>query len=250
MVILLNILIALYNSAYEDITDNSIDEYMALFAQKTMQYVRAPDENVFIAPLNLIEIFGLILPFEWWMPKKMYGRLNDIVMGVIYSPLLLVAALVEKRTAEKVTDNRRRHEEDDDTVSSHSYCAGVSGLTYLHRLKNGNKWPSLLTLRARVGPRRLTRPKVMWKMMLLLSKSGHSEVKSRSSKRCCNSFFRRVKPRTAPEVGDSHILRIHASVFYATTMILEEDKGWPGHGGVGRGVLEQLEASSDYDLMI
>jgi hypothetical protein len=49
MVVLLNILIALYNSAYEDITDNAIDEYMALFAQKTMQFVRAPDENVFIA---------------------------------------------------------------------------------------------------------------------------------------------------------------------------------------------------------
>ena len=66
---LLNILIALYNSAYQvcqtclpagiglwliscelkDITDNAIDEYMALFSQKTMQFVRAPDENVFIA---------------------------------------------------------------------------------------------------------------------------------------------------------------------------------------------------------
>jgi phosphomevalonate kinase len=42
MVVLLNILIALYNSAYEDITDNAIDEYMALFSQKTMQFVRAP----------------------------------------------------------------------------------------------------------------------------------------------------------------------------------------------------------------
>lgn len=49
IIVLLNILIALYNSAYEDITDNAIDEYMALFSQKTMQFVRAPDENVFIA---------------------------------------------------------------------------------------------------------------------------------------------------------------------------------------------------------
>lgn len=49
MVVLLNILIALYNSAYEDVTDNAVDEYMALFSQKTMQFVRAPDENVFIA---------------------------------------------------------------------------------------------------------------------------------------------------------------------------------------------------------
>lgn len=116
MVILLNILIALYNSAYEDVTDNSLDEYMALFAEKTMQFVRAPDENVFIPPLNLIEIFFLIIPFEWWMSKKTYACLNDIVMGVLYSPLLLVAALFEQRTAEEVSGNRSRGELDEDTI--------------------------------------------------------------------------------------------------------------------------------------
>lgn len=116
MVILLNILIALYNSAYEDITGNALDEFMALFAQKTMQYVRAPDENVFIPPFNLIEMFFLILPFEWWMPKHQYARLNDYVMGFLYSPLLLIAALVETRSARQVSDNRRRGELDDDTI--------------------------------------------------------------------------------------------------------------------------------------
>lgn len=116
MVILLNILIALYNSAYEDITENAIDEYMAMFAQKTLQFVRAPDENVFIAPLNLIELFFLILPFEWWMEKRRYQRLNDYVMGIIYSPLLLITAALEAREARSVRDNRRRGEEDDDTI--------------------------------------------------------------------------------------------------------------------------------------
>jgi hypothetical protein len=125
MVVLLNILIALYNSAYEDITDNAIDEYMALFAQKTMQFVRAPDENVFIAPLNLIEIFGLIIPFEWWMPKEMYGKLNDWVMAVIYSPLLIVAAWFETRSAKMVSSNRRRGEEDDDTTEEWEQLAGA-----------------------------------------------------------------------------------------------------------------------------
>ncbi|KAH8632272.1 Calcium channel [Alternaria alternata] len=57
---------------------NAIDEYMALFSQKTMQFVRAPDENVFIAPFNLIEMFCLILPFEWWMDEKRYDKLNDM----------------------------------------------------------------------------------------------------------------------------------------------------------------------------
>jgi hypothetical protein len=70
--VLLNILIALYNSAYEDIYENADDEYLALFAQKTMQFVRAPDENVFIAPFNLIEVFLLVIPLEWWMTKKVY----------------------------------------------------------------------------------------------------------------------------------------------------------------------------------
>jgi hypothetical protein len=116
IVILLNVLIALYNSAYEDVTDNAIDEYLALFSQKTLQFVRAPDENVFIAPFNLIELFGLVLPFEWWMSDKQYERLNDYVMGVLYSPLLLVTAYLETKTARTVRFNRKRHEADDDTI--------------------------------------------------------------------------------------------------------------------------------------
>ena len=124
MVVLLNILIALYNSAYEDITDNAIDEYMALFSQKTMQFVRAPDENVFIAPLNLIEIFCLIIPFEWWMPRDYYAKLNDYVMGLVYSPLLLIAALFEVRSARHVRSNRKRGEADDDNVEEWEQMAG------------------------------------------------------------------------------------------------------------------------------
>lgn len=124
MVVLLNILIALYNSAYEDITDNAVDEFMALFAQKTMQFVRAPDENVFIAPLNLIEIFCLIIPFEWWMPRDYYAKLNDVVMGVVYSPLLLIAALFEVRSARHVRSNRKRGEADDDSVEEWEQMAG------------------------------------------------------------------------------------------------------------------------------
>lgn len=124
MVILLNILIALYNSAYEDITDNAIDQYMALFSQKTMQFVRAPDENVFIAPFNLIELFCLVLPFEWWMSKAQYEHLNDIVMTVLYSPLLLVTAGLEARQAQKVKSNRMRKEQDDDEIEEWEQMTG------------------------------------------------------------------------------------------------------------------------------
>lgn len=81
-----------------------------------MQFVRAPDENVFIAPFNLIEMFFLILPFEWWMSDAKYEKLNDCVMAVIYSPLLIITAALEQREARVVRDNRRRGEEDEDTV--------------------------------------------------------------------------------------------------------------------------------------
>ncbi|XXG95190.1 hypothetical protein Hte_001450 [Hypoxylon texense] len=124
MIILLNVLIALYNSAYEDIYDNADDEFLALFSQKTVQFVRAPDENVFIAPFNLIEIFLLIIPFEWWMPKAQYERLNDIVMGIIYFPLLFCSALFEVRSAKEIRSNRRRGEEDDDTEEEWEQMAG------------------------------------------------------------------------------------------------------------------------------
>ncbi|KAI1499238.1 hypothetical protein F5X99DRAFT_290908 [Biscogniauxia marginata] len=124
MVILLNILIALYNSAYEDIYENADDEYLALFSQKTMQFVRAPDENVFIAPFNLIEVFLLIIPFEWWMPKRQYERLNDIIMAILYSPLLFCAALFEVGTAKDIRQNRKRGEEDDDTEEEWEQMVG------------------------------------------------------------------------------------------------------------------------------
>lgn len=116
MVILLNILIALYNSAYGSVSDNADDEYMALFAAKTMQFVRAPDENVFIPPFNLIEIFGLIVPLEWWVTRKQYQRINFWVMGVIYSPLLLVTSWLETKEARMVLKARARGDEDDDRV--------------------------------------------------------------------------------------------------------------------------------------
>lgn len=116
VVILLNILVALYNSAYSDITEDATDEYMALFSLKTLQFVRAPDENVFIPPLNLIELFLLIIPFEWWMSTESYRALNDYVMGVLYSPLLVLTALLERRSARRVRRNRKRGEEDDGSI--------------------------------------------------------------------------------------------------------------------------------------
>lgn len=97
---------------------------MALFSQKTMQFVRAPDENVFIAPFNLVEVFCLIIPFEWWMSTPKYERLNNLVMGVLYSPLLLITAYVETKQAHRVKRNRRRGESDEDETEEWEQLAG------------------------------------------------------------------------------------------------------------------------------
>jgi len=95
-----------------------------MFAQKTMTFVRAPDENVFIPPFNLVEIFLLAIPLEWWMAKKTYERINDIVMGLIYSPLLLISAYFEMRWAQGIRANRARGEADDDTVEEWEQMLG------------------------------------------------------------------------------------------------------------------------------
>lgn len=97
---------------------------MALFSQKTLQFVRAPDENVFIAPLNLIEVFFLILPFEWWLSSPRYERLNNYVMGVAYSPLLLITAWLETKQAHRVKKNRRNGESDEDEVQEWEQMSG------------------------------------------------------------------------------------------------------------------------------
>jgi hypothetical protein len=89
-----------------------------------MTFVRAPDENVFIPPFNLIEIFVLALTLEWWMDKKTYDRINDIVMGVIYSPLLLISAYFEMRWARDIRVNRARGDADDDTVEEWEQMLG------------------------------------------------------------------------------------------------------------------------------
>lgn len=110
---MINILIALWNAAYDDVYGDADNEYLALLAEKTTQFIRAPDENVYIAPFNLVEMIVVVL-FEWWVPRKTYEVINDAVMGVIYSPLLFIAAYLEKRKAIEIRRNRARGEEDDD----------------------------------------------------------------------------------------------------------------------------------------
>lgn len=107
-----------------------------------MQFVRAPDENVFIPrkciirthlpyhptkpsiAFNLIEIIFLIIPFEWWMSDYRYERLNNYVMGIIYSPLLLLTSWSETREAHRIRLNRRLGEDDDDHLEEWEEARG------------------------------------------------------------------------------------------------------------------------------
>lgn len=63
IIILLNVLIALFGTSYSNVEENATDEFLAFFAFKTIKLIRSPDTYVFVPPFNLIEIVFLI-PFE------------------------------------------------------------------------------------------------------------------------------------------------------------------------------------------
>src|SRR5271169_2491680 len=92
----MNILVALFNQAYSVVTDNAVDEFLALFALKTLNFIRAPDENTFCPPLNLIEIF-LLIPLEPFLKRSSYQRINEIIMKIVYSPVLVMIAFYESK---------------------------------------------------------------------------------------------------------------------------------------------------------
>ncbi|CAB4253264.1 similar to Saccharomyces cerevisiae YOR087W YVC1 Vacuolar cation channel, mediates release of Ca(2+) from the vacuole in response to hyperosmotic shock [Maudiozyma barnettii] len=103
-VILLNILIALYSNAYQNVVDNADSEYMCLMSQKTLRFIRAPDENVFVPPCNIFEIIlSLILlgQNEAIKQSALY-----VVMTLLYAPLLIITSLWEVRTARRIKYNR------------------------------------------------------------------------------------------------------------------------------------------------
>lgn len=110
-VILMNILIALYSTAYASIVENATDEYFALVAQKTLRYTRAPDSDLYVPPLNLIEV--VITPLIFVTSRKTYRLINYFTMLVIYSPLLAYITVDEISLARKVQYNRFKGLPDD-----------------------------------------------------------------------------------------------------------------------------------------
>ena len=58
------------------------------------------------------------------MASDRYERLNNYVMGIIYTPLLLITAWLETREAFHVRDNRRIGESDEDTTEEWEQMMG------------------------------------------------------------------------------------------------------------------------------
>ncbi|KAF9955934.1 hypothetical protein BGZ72_003251 [Mortierella alpina] len=95
-IILLNLLVALFNSSYTNITDSSEKEYLALFTFKVFSYLKSPDEFPYAAPFNLIEVF-FVIPWSSILSKDAYRKLNKVVMGTLFGVPVLVIAVSERR---------------------------------------------------------------------------------------------------------------------------------------------------------
>lgn len=110
-VILMNILVALYSTAYAAIVENATDEYFALVAQKTLRYIRAPDTDLYVPPLNLLE--WAVWPVSFFVLKSTFKLLNRLVLMVVYSPMLVYITADELGNARRVQYNRYKGLSDD-----------------------------------------------------------------------------------------------------------------------------------------
>lgn len=110
-VILMNILIALYSTAYANIVENATEEYFALVAQKTLRYIRSPDQDLYVPPLNLVEI--ILLPFSFVLNRKYMKTLNYFIMIILYSPILIFITIDELSNARRIHYNRYKGLPDD-----------------------------------------------------------------------------------------------------------------------------------------
>ncbi|KAK9760913.1 Calcium channel yvc1 [Basidiobolus ranarum] len=91
VILLLNILIALFNSSYVRITKEAEREYLALFTFKAFSFLKSPDEFPFPVPFNLIEVI-IVLPTSIVLPPKAYIWLKQkILSGLLRIPLVLIA---------------------------------------------------------------------------------------------------------------------------------------------------------------
>ncbi|KAI0363530.1 calcium activated cation channel [Pilatotrama ljubarskyi] len=94
VIILLNVLISLFSSAYDDVSEDASAEYLTYFASKVISMIRAPDEFVYPPPFNVIEVF-FVAPLEYVLSTETYTRINRYVMVVVFFVPLSMIAIYE-----------------------------------------------------------------------------------------------------------------------------------------------------------
>ncbi|KAH9049645.1 calcium activated cation channel [Lactarius hengduanensis] len=99
-VVLLNVLISLFSSAYSDVVDDAEAEYLSFFASKAVAMIRAPDTYVYPAPFNLVETF-FVAPLEFILSRSAYAKLNRSVMSVLFFIPMAIIALYESFSPKK-----------------------------------------------------------------------------------------------------------------------------------------------------
>ncbi|EED82653.1 predicted protein [Postia placenta Mad-698-R] len=92
--ILLNVLISLFSSAYNDVVEDAAAEYLTYFAGKVGGMIRAPDEYVYPAPFNIVEIL-LSVPLLRNTLTDTVEQINRYVMLVTFFVPLSIIALYE-----------------------------------------------------------------------------------------------------------------------------------------------------------
>ncbi|GAA94492.1 uncharacterized protein L969DRAFT_91548 [Mixia osmundae IAM 14324] len=111
--LLLNVLIALFGTAYSQVTDEAIPQYMAFFARKVVTQVRAPDEFVYVAPFNLLEIF--VIPLSYIVSKERYAKINRAILTTLFCiPLCMIAWYESRYDAALVARQHEALDEPDD----------------------------------------------------------------------------------------------------------------------------------------
>ncbi|KAI0254847.1 hypothetical protein BJV78DRAFT_881185 [Lactifluus subvellereus] len=98
VLVLLNILISLFASAYSEVVDDAEAQYLAFFAGKAVAMIRAPDTYLYPAPFNLIEMF-FVVPLEFILSPLAYAKLNRFVMTVLFFIPMTVIALYESTSS-------------------------------------------------------------------------------------------------------------------------------------------------------
>ncbi|KAN0065871.1 Calcium channel yvc1 [Thecaphora frezii] len=139
-VILLNILVAFFGTAYSDVTVSARAVFFSFFSEKVISMVRAPDQFVYLAPFNLLEAF-LIAPLEYVLTHEQYARLNYWIQSTVYSlPLFAIACFESRVVARRVgaIALQEPHTEQDEARGS-----GIGGTVEDPEIPNDELTPGL-----------------------------------------------------------------------------------------------------------